>query len=106
MTFKIVLVSLLLSPLGVSGQIMKALEKRYLEPFRWIDYEQPMTGNEKVGRLSILPKGDTLQFINYYDEELYPLDTAGLHYLGISGEQVISTHSRFSRNSCCNNDHI
>jgi len=82
MIFRIFIVLLLLTPLLGKGQIFKSLEKRYLEPFKWEEFEVQMSDEEKIKWLSYLHEDDTIEFLDY-NEELFPLDTSGLHFLDL-----------------------
>lgn len=52
-----------------------------------------LTDQEKMERLKLLPSGDSIQFINpsydpeYDDSRFYPLDTAGLRFVDLNGDE-------------------
>jgi hypothetical protein len=82
MTIRIFITIFLFAPLYGVGQIFKSLEKRYLEPFKWTEFEVQMSDEQKIQWLSHLHEDDTIEFLDY-NGELFPLDTAGLHYLDL-----------------------
>ncbi len=65
-----------------AGQIFQALESRYLTT-RWQDSEAKLTDKDKIALLNKLPEEDTLEFMDHMVGDLYPLDTAGLHYIDL-----------------------
>lgn len=86
MIFRIFIVLFLITPLHGKGQIFQSLEKRYLERFKWSDFEEQMSDEEKIRSLRHLHEDDTLEFLDY-NGEIFPLDTSGLHYLDLDGDK-------------------